>query len=225
MEKEKHGEWKNKLILIMLLIIVVMITIAVLVIRHAYKQRESIADKVEESVIGEEGKVTTNIDARLEEVVRSGRLYTAEYPYNGYVAVTDDEGAAKYYVAYEGTVKAGIDNIQDIKLKVDKDSKTITIRLPEVKVYPPEVNAGTLEYIFVDEKYNTETVASEAFEKASEDIRTKVENDNEFKMAATETVKTAEKAIIKPWLNLVEEGETYTVIILAYGEEADGDEK
>lgn len=222
MEKENnHSKWKIYLFLIMLCTIVVM----ALVIRHAYKQRESIADKVEESIIGEEGKVTTNIDARLEEVVRSGRLYTAEYPYNGYVAVTDDEGAAKYYVAYEGTVKAGIDDIKDINLTVDKDSKTITIQLPEVKVYPPEVDAGTLEYIFVDEKYNTETVASEAFKKASEDIRTKVENDNEFKMAATETVKTAERAIIKPWLNLVEEGETYTVIILAYGEEADGDEK
>lgn len=173
---------------------------------------------VEENIIGEEGKVTTVTESTLEEVIKKSQLYTAEYPYNGYVTVYDEDGSVKYYVAYEGTVKAGID-VTQITVKIDEDTSTIIIQLPEVLVEGPVVNAGTMEFIFKKEKYNTETVAEEAYRYAEEDLANRVKEDADIKACAEESAKAAERAMIEPWVNQIEEGKTYTVRVLAYGEE------
>lgn len=172
---------------------------------------------VEENIIGEEGKVTTVTESTLEEVIKKSQLYTAEYPYNGYVTVYDEDGSVKYYVAYEGTVKAGID-VTQITVKIDEDTGTIIIQLPEVLVEEPVVDAGTMEFIFKKEKYNTETVAEEAYRYAEEDLANRVKEDADIKACAEESAKAAERAMIEPWVNQIEEGKTYTVRVLAYGE-------
>lgn len=173
---------------------------------------------VEENIIGEEGKVTTVTESTLEAVIKKSQLYTAEYPYNGYAAVYDEDGNIKYYVAYEGTVKAGID-VNRITVKIDEDTNTITVQLPEVSVEEPVVNAGTMEFIFKKEKYNTETVAEEAYRYAEEDLANRVREDADIRACAQESAKAAERAMIEPWVNQIEEGKTYTVKVLGYGEE------
>lgn len=175
-------------------------------------------DFVEENIIGEEGKVTTVTESTLEEVIKKSQLYTAEYPYNGYAAVYDEDGSIKYYVAYEGTVKAGID-VTQITVKIDEDTNTIIVQLPEVLIEDPVVNAGTIEFIFKKEKYNTETVAEEAYRYAEEDLANRVKEDVDIRACAQESAKAAERAMIEPWVNQIEEGKTYTVKVLGYGEE------
>ena len=176
------------------------------------------SDFVEENIIGEEGKVTTVTESTLEEVIKKSQLYTAEYPYNGYVTVYDEDGSIKYYVAYEGTVKAGID-VTRITVKIDEDTDTITVQLPEVLIEDPVVNAGTMEFIFKKNKYNTETVAEEAYRYAEEDLANRVKEDADIRACAQESAKAAERAMIEPWVNQIEEGKTYTVRVLGYGEE------
>lgn len=175
-------------------------------------------DFVEENIIGEEGKVTTVTESTLEEVIKKSHLYTAAYPYNGYAAVYDEDGSIKYYVAYEGTVKAGID-VTQITVKIDEDTNTIIVQLPEVLIEDPVVNAGTIEFIFKKEKYNTETVAEEAYRYAEEDLANRVKEDVDIRACAQESAKAAERAMIEPWVNQIEEGKTYTVKVLGYGEE------
>lgn len=175
-------------------------------------------DFVEENVIGQEGKVTTVTQSTLEEVIKKSQLYTAEYPYNGYVTVYDEDGSIKYYVAYEGTVKAGID-VTRITVEIDENTDTITVRLPEVSVEDPFVNAGTMEFIFKKDKYNTETVAAEAYRYAEQDLADRVEEDTDIRACALESAKAAERALIEPWVNQIEAGRTYTVRVLGYGEE------
>ncbi|SES65313.1 Protein of unknown function [Pseudobutyrivibrio sp. C4] len=182
---------------------------------------EQTAEVVEETIIGEEGKVTTISENNLTDVIKTSKLYTAAYPYNGYCAVykeDSDKEEVKYYVSYEGTVKAGID-VSKIEVELDEDTNTITIKLPEVTVEKPTIDAGTMEYIFVKKKYNTETVAQEAYKKALEDLEQKVNNDDNIIISATESAKAAEKALVEPWVNQVSSEEQYTVKVVGYGEE------
>lgn len=174
--------------------------------------------KAENMVAGENGRVETVTETALEEAVRISRLYTAEYPYNGYTAVYDeDTGDIKYYVAYEGTVKAGID-VSKISVSLEEGSGTIIILLPEIEVTTPIVDAGTMEYIFADEKYNTETVAQEAYKAANEDLSLKAGKDASIITTARETAKTAAKALVEPWVSQISGENKYTVKVLAYVE-------
>ena len=104
-----------------------------------------------------------------------------------------------YNVAYEGNVKAGID-FQDISIQIDDTNKKIVVTLPDVKIYDTTVNAGTLEYIFTDQKYNTEDVAQEAYKLCCEDLKEKTERETALYTAAKENAKTAVEALIIPWV-------------------------
>ena len=182
---------------------------------------EKTAEVVEDVIIGEEGKVTTITESNLSDVIKTSKLYTAAYPYNGYCAVYNedsDKKEVKYYVSYEGTVKAGID-VSKIEVELDEKTNTITIKLPEVTVEKPTIDAGKLEYIFEKKKYNTETVAQEAYKKALEDLEQKVASDDNIVISATESAKAAEKALVEPWVNQVSSEEQYTVKVVGYGEE------
>ena len=174
-------------------------------------------DLVKEDIIGKEGKVTMITESTLEKVIRKNRLYTVEYPYNGYAAIYDENDNIKYYVAYEGYVKAGID-VTQITLSMDENTATIIMRLPKVQIEKPIVNAGTMEYIFRKEKYHTETVAQEAYRYAEQDLAEKVRKDSDLEACATEAAKAAGRALIEPWLNQVETEKAYTVRVLGYGE-------
>lgn len=178
-----------------------------------------IAEKGNKFLVGEEGKVTTVTESVLEKSVKRSNMYTAEYPYNGYTTVYDDgQETVKYYAAYEGTVKAGID-VSKIKVFLDEATGTIIIQLPEVIVAEPWVNPGTMEYIFENEKYNTETVAQEAYKAALADLSERISADTKLAESAAENAKISARALVEPWVNQMGGGEKYSVTVLLYGEE------
>lgn len=223
MEKNTTDKIKLKTVkrFVVAIVIVIVICIVILLIQKIFSSK---ADNfLEKNVVGEEGKVTTITKSTLEDVIKKSQLYTVEYPYNGSVAVCDDEGNVKYYVAYEGTVKAGIDvaqiTVKELNEDTDSDTGTITIQLPQVQIENPVVNAGTMEYIFTNKKYNTETVAEDAYRHAEEDLAKRVSNDPDIKACAADSAKAAVRALIEPWVNQTND-KTYTVHVLEY-EEAD----
>lgn len=170
-------------------------------------------------LVGEEGRVTTVTESILEKSVKRSNMYTAEYPYNGYTTVyNDDQKTVKYYVAYEGTVKAGID-VSKIEVFLDKAAGIIIIRLPEIVVAEPWVNPGTMEYIFESEKYNTETVAQEAYKAALADLSERISGDTRLAESAAENAKISARALVEPWVNQIGGEEQYSVTVLIYGEE------
>lgn len=164
-----------------------------------------------------EGEVTTVTESELTDVVKEHNLYTAEYPYNSYVTVCDDDGNTEYYVAYNGTVKAGLD-VNGIDISLDEENSRITIRLPQVSVMDVTVDSASLDYIFMSDKYNSETVSSEAFTAASSDLRTKADQDTEITEVATDNAKKIVRGLVEPWVNQVSPDKTYDVQVLAYGE-------
>lgn len=217
-EIRKRLNWDiGKGIRALLLFFILMIA-ALIIWKMNHVDVSGIAGRGKDFLVGEDGKVTTVTESMLEETVRKGNLYTAEYPYNGYTAVCEEERKkVKYYVAYEGTVKAGID-VRKIEVSLNEETRTILIRLPEAVVTEPRVNPGTMEYIFEDEKYNTETVAQEAYRAACEDLAERVQEDSNIRANAEESAKAAEKALVEPWLNQMDGGREYKVKVVAYGE-------
>lgn len=174
---------------------------------------------VVEKVLGEEGEVVTVSEVTLLQVLRTSSLYTAEYPYNGYATVYDGD-KVKYYVAYEGTVKAGID-MDKVRLQLDKENKRITVILPEITIADPIVDMNSLECIFMDPKYEKEDGLQEQFKEATEDLKRKAVVDGKLMEYATESAKLFERALLEPWLSQMPKGERYDIVILMDGEEAE----
>ena len=155
-----------------------------------------------------EGQVTTISKSSLEKVIEINELSTVDYTYNAIVNVydeNDNEGEKiKYYVAYEGLVSVGID-FKKIEIQVNETEKVVTIVLPEIEVHDLTVDMGTLDCIFVKEKYNTEEVSEEAYAASKADLQKRIEEDNElFDLAKKNTIESV-KALFVPWIEQVDE--------------------
>lgn len=170
----------------------------------------------------EKVELKTKTESELMKVMKESNLYTAEYPYNGYTAVTDDKGKIKYYVAYNGTVKAGFD-INKVDVNADVDNGIITVRLPKVTILSSSVDTASLQYIFEDKKYETETVASEAYQKAVDDLNKKSASYKEIVTVGTENAKKIEGNLVDSWVNYPGAEKKYKVRVLTY-EEAENDQ-
>jgi hypothetical protein len=156
-------------------------------------------------------EVTTVSKASLEKVLEISELSTLEYTYNAVAtAYEEDNTTIKYYVAYEGTVRAGID-FDKIEVSEPDENKNIVITIPDVEIQDTTVDMGSLEYIFTKSKYNTETVSQEAYQCCQEDLEKRAKDTVELKQMAKDNAITSIQALIKPWLDQLEEG--YTVDI------------
>lgn len=164
------------------------------------------------SLFSSQHTVTTVSKASLEKVLETSQLTTMQYTYNSIAEVKKDFfDTIKYHVAYEGTVQAGID-FKDIEIDIDENLKQIIITLPEVSVQHVIVNAETMEYIFEEDKYETETVASEAYGACVKDLQTRAEQEVQLLQMAKDNAKDTVQALIEPWVNQVDK--EYTIEIL-----------
>ena len=211
-ENKKKSFPYLKISLILLLIIVLLFAIS-----YFLKSAKETVSDIPEKIIGEEGKVSSITEARLEDIVRSNEIYFASYTYNG-ISRKNVNARPVYYVSYEGSVKAGLD-ISQISISLDEENKTIIVRLPEITIGEPVVNAGTLQYIFVDDSYNVETVGQEAYKICLKDLSVKTAGNEKLLSTALTTAKITEKSLIEPLVNQVNKNEHYEVIVLAADEE------
>lgn len=159
-----------------------------------------------------QNKVSTVSKSSLEKVLETSQLTTLQYTYNAIAEVKKEFfDTIKYHVAYEGTVQAGID-FEDIDIDINEEKKLITITLPEVSIQNVIVNAESMEYIFNDDKYETETVASEAYSACVKDLQTRAEKEVQLLQMAKDNARDAVQALIEPWVKQVDE--EYTIEIL-----------
>ena len=159
-----------------------------------------------------QNKVSTVSKSSLEKVLETSQLTTLQYTYNAIAEVKKEFfDTIKYHVAYEGTVQAGID-FEDIDIDINEEKKLITLTLPEVSIQNVIVNAESMEYIFNDDKYETETVASEAYSACVKDLQTRAEKEVQLLQMAKDNARDAVQALIEPWVKQVDE--EYTIEIL-----------
>ncbi len=98
--------------------------------------------------------------ASLEKIIEVSELSTYDAVYNGIVEVRNTENADQvdYYVSYKSKVKVGID-LADVQESANPENKKICVVLPEVKITDVTVDFGSMDFIFVKEDAETETVA------------------------------------------------------------------
>ncbi len=188
-----------------------MIVVTLVVVHLINRNLKEIETTVNDTIIGKEGEVRTITESDLKDIVMQSKLYTIDYPYNGYVDVRDDEGEVKYYVAYKGSVKAGID-VNEIEYSIDEENSVIKITLPEVTIEEPVVEAGSMDFIFIDDDENTEDVAQEAYKCSIADIKNQVKNDNKLVEEANKSAEATERALIEPWIDQYDE-KNYEIVI------------
>ena len=156
-------------------------------------------------------RVTTISEANLKEVIDVSTLSTVEFTYNSITSLmTEDNKKIKCHVAYDGLIYAGID-MDKITITVDEDSKVISIVLPEPEIQECKVDAGTLEYIFTKNKYDTKDVAHEAYSACLEDLKQKAENESQLLTLAKSNAISAVQGLLSPWIEQMQGNYTVEV--------------
>lgn len=198
-EKEKSPASKHHLRNTKSIVILITVILVILLI-SPFKGNCSLSNRIDKKVIGEEGTVSTVTSATILDVLDISELSTAEYVYNSIArAYEENSTAVKYYVSYEGTITAGID-FKAVHVDVNEEDKTITITLPEIAIQDITVNPGTLEYIFVDKKCETEDIMKESYELCQKDLEEKANNEEDLLLLAKENAEAVVTALIKPWI-------------------------
>ena len=139
--------------------------------------------------------------SKLEDIINLSDLSTFEAVYNGIAKVTDEDNPEKvnYYVSYDAKVKAGID-FEKVDITVNTDEKIITVMLPEIKITDVNVDITSLDYIFENEKANTETVSEEAYKKCIEDVTSESNSEDAIYELAEQNARNIVEALISPFV-------------------------
>ena len=184
-ENPKSKRIKFKHIAVLFVIIAVIITALMIKIKIFNK-------KSEPTIISK---------ATLEKVINVSDLSTFEAIYNGVAAVANEENPENidYYVSYEAKVKAGID-FELVEVEVNETDKVITVTLPEVKITDVDVDIASLDYIFMNNKANTQTVSEQAYKKCIKDVTKESNSTDEIYESARQNARNIGEALISPFV-------------------------
>jgi len=156
--------------------------------------------------LGKENKKEIISSATLKEIIEISELSTFETFYNGVAQVMNEKNTDEidYYVSYEATVKAGID-FEQILIEVDNDEKEIVVTMPEIQINDCDVDIASLDYIFVNEKANNETVTQKAYEACKADVNNECTQEDAIYELARQNAKNVIEALIKPFVSQMDE--------------------
>lgn len=155
---------------------------------------------VRDNVMGSEGQVeNVTSAANLEKIIKISQLRTFSYNYNSICDVNDNDKLV-YHIAYKGTVELGIE-ANEIKTDFDKKNLRICIILPEVKIQEQTVDPNSLEYIFIDDKYNNPNIGTSAQALCLKDLKEKVAKESLMIELARENTKREVEAMFGPIVN------------------------
>lgn len=149
-----------------------------------------------------ENQITTITKSTLQKVVEINELSTVDYTYNATVTKYDEDKEV-YHVAYEGTVTAGID-FNEINIEVFEKEKKVVITVPEIEIHSTKVNMGTMKYIFIEGKYDENTIAQETYKLCKEDLKQRIEKEEALFTTAKENAVSSVEALFKPWIESVD---------------------
>ena len=186
-EKERPRTKRIKFKHIAVLFIIIAIIVTALIIKTKIFNKKS-----EPTIISK---------ATLEKVINVSDLSTFEAIYNGVAAVANEEKPENidYYVSYEAKVKAGID-FALVEVEVNEAEKIITVTLPEVKITDVDVDIASLDYIFMNNKANTQTVSAQAYKKCIKDVTKESNSTDEIYESARQNARNIVEALISPFV-------------------------
>ena len=156
---------------------------------------------IKTKIFNKKSEPTIISKATLEKVINVSDLSTFEAIYNGVAAVANEENPENidYYVSYEAKVKAGID-FALVEVEVNETDKIITVTLPEVKITDVDVDIASLDYIFMNNKANTQTVSAQAYKKCIKDVTKESNSTDEIYESARQNARNIVEALISPFV-------------------------
>ena len=186
-EKERPRTKRIKFKHIAVLFVIILVIITALMIKIKIFNKKS-----EPTIISK---------ATLEKVINVSDLSTFEAIYNGVAAVENEEKPENidYYVSYEAKVKAGID-FALVEVEVNEAEKIITVTLPEVKITDVDVDIASFDYIFMNNKANTQTVSEQAYKKCIKDVTKESNSTDEIYESARQNARNIVEALISPFV-------------------------
>ena len=192
MEEQKKPTMSGKTLKLLLAILLVVIVIAVVLVGTKVASRKSEPEIISKST--------------LERIINVSDLSTFEAVYNGVAKVMNEKKPENvdYYVSYNAKVKAGLD-FEKIDLEIDREEKIITVKLPEIKITDVNVDITSLDYIFMNDKANTETVSAQAYKKCIEDVTNESSNEDAIYTLAEQNAHNIIEALIKPFVEQLDE--------------------
>ena len=163
------------------------------------------------------GSVTTVAESALKEVVETNNLSVLEYTYNSIATVYNEpkenetQGTERYHVSYDGKVRLGFDfNALSVrKEKNENNENLIIVDIPDITIQSADVDENSLDYIFLKNSYETETIYAEAYNNCVKDLNNKAYNNDSLKKLAYENAVETIQALFKPWEQQLPKG--YTV--------------
>lgn len=189
-QSKKYPKPSLKLALIISVVILAVLTLAAAL--HRYSKPKDPMDLL-----------TT---ASLEKIIEVSELSTYDAVYNGIVEVRNTENADQvdYYVSYESKVKVGIE-LADVQEYPDHENKKICVVLPEVIITDVTVDFGSMDFIFVKEEAETETVAQQAYKACIADANSECENEMDIYLLAKKNAENIVTALVQPLLSVMDE--------------------
>lgn len=155
----------------------------------------------------------------LKSIILKSDLSTRSAVYSGIAEVHNPESPDKidYYVSYKANVKTGI-NFEKLKVEVEDTDvvKTVYITLPPVYITGVEVDAGSLDYIFVNKKANSPDTLQTAYAACEADVKAEVAEDAQLLELAQTNAEEVVRALTEPFF--MQHGSEYNLVVNHEGE-------
>ena len=146
----------------------------------------------------------------LEKIVNTSNLSTYEAVYNGIAEVKNEKNPDKvdYYVSYEAKVKVGFD-FSKIRYELNTQKKHLTVYIPEVSITSTNVDIGSMDFIFMNERANKETVSQAAYKACEQDVERESKTQNAIFELGQQNAKNYVQALVTPFVKQLDAA--YTV--------------
>ena len=160
-----------------------------------------------------ERKAQVTANAVYESINNVSSLSGAAATYKGIAKLYNENDPEKLdcYVYYEAKINAGID-FADIEVAADNETKVLTVKIPEIILHEPDVEMGSLDFIFENKKANVSGYSQKAYEACIKDARDESKKEDEIKKLAEDNIKSLIKAVTEPVLKA--SGGVYTLEII-----------
>lgn len=191
---KKH--WK----LILISAAVIIASVAAIVVTTNLNKKEKLPPEPE-----------IDVCSTLTNMVGISRLSTLTSVYDGVAEVRDEKtNDIKYYVAYKSTVKTGID-FKAVEIELNEETNEIHIKVPDASISEIDVDMSSLDFMFMDEKYNKPEVTSEAYAICRKDVEDDCKNQSAIFELARQNAANVLKAMTSPIVEQLEA--SYTVVV------------
>ena len=145
-----------------------------------------------------------DVTTTLEKIVKTSDLSTAVFQYQGIVEIPNQKNLKKidYYICYTASVYAGID-FSEVTFSENKETKTITATLPEVKIQDTVVDPNSLDFMFQNKKADNISVLDAAFTACETDIRQECTSESALLSIAQMNAENTVRALTEPVMQAI----------------------